>query len=386
MNPKTDCCVVIPVYNNAATVRGVILRSLAQIPNVLVVDDGSTDLDLTTLPDEPGLTILRHEKNRGKGAAIRTAIEYLRDKPFVYMLTLDADGQHNPEDIPNFFPYMEADDHSMLIGCRDFDRTEHVPGSSRFGRAFANFWMKIETGLTVGDCQSGFRAYPMRWIPNLRCLCSHYNFETEILVRAAWGNLDFHDVPITVHYPKPGERISHFKPFMDNLRLSLIHAHLTGLRCLPYPKQKLRRKKKSLSIFRPKELFLALLRENATPIGLGASAALGSFLAVLPIPGFHIAAILYASERLHLNKVMSFAIQHLFMPPVSPFLCIELGYYLHKGKFLTTLTFETVVREMPLRLWEWFLGSLILAPFWSIVCGVLVWAAAALFQRRKKTS
>lgn len=375
---------VIPVYNNAATVADIVERTRAQLPHVLVVDDGSTDLDLEALCRDTGVTVLRHEKNLGKGAAILTALNRLKEKPEIdYMITLDADGQHYPEDIPLFFPLMERNDYSLIVGCRDFSG-EHVPDSSKFGREFANFWMKVETGVRVDDCQSGFRAYPVKYVSRLRCLSRHYNYEAEILARAAWANLELHNIPIRSFYPERSRRISHFRPWLDNFRLSCIHFHLVGLRLLPVPKKKLRPSPGlRYSIFRPKELLKALLNENSTPLGLAASAGTGSFLAVLPLPGFHILTILYVTERLHLNKIMALAIQNLYMPPVSPVLCIELGYYLRYGRWLTELTFQSGVKELHLRLFEWFLGSLLLAPFWMAVSGIATWGIASCLMRRK---
>ena len=383
MNLRELFC-VIPVYNNAATVRDVVARARRQLPNVLVVDDGSTDLDLADCYAGTDITVLRHPRNLGKGAAILTALDFLKTKPEVrYMITIDADGQHYPEDIPNFFPFMERNDWSLLIGCRDFS-VPNVPAASRFGRKFANFWLRVETGIKVGDCQSGFRAYPVRYIPQLRCLTRRYNFEAEILARAAWANLELHDVPIRTYYPVPGERISHFHPWKDNFRLSCIHAHLVGIRMLPFPKRKLRPAPGfPYSVFRPRELFRALLNENSSPEVLAVSAGVSSFLAVLPLPGCHILAILYVTERLHLNKIMALAIQNLYMPPLSPFLCIELGFRMRNGRWLTELTLQSGVRELHLRIFEWFLGSLILAPFWMIVSGGLVYFITAYLQRRK---
>ena len=377
---RDKVCCVIPVYNNAATLRDVVSRCLKQLDRVLVIDDGSTDCDPAELLAGLPVRLHRHERNLGKGAALLTALSLLKDDPALdYMLTLDADGQHYPEDIPLFFPFMEANDYSMLIGCRDFSG-EHVPGASKFGRSFSNFWMKVETGIDVADCQSGFRAYPLRYVSRLHFLSRHFDFEAEVLARAGWGNLEFHDVPIRSFYPPATERVSHFKPFLDNFRLTLIHTHLVMLRMMPFPKKKLRRKPMDFSIFRPKELFLYLLKENSSNGGLAASAAVGSFLAVLPIFGFHMVVILYVTERLHLNKLMALAIQNLFMPPISPFLCIELGYYLRYGHFWTEVNWNTLVNEFHLRAFEWLLGSLILAPFWGVVMGVAVYFTAKGFR------
>lgn len=383
MNLRGIWC-VIPAYNNAATAPGIAARARRILPNVLVVDDGSTDANLAECCAGLDVTVLRHSRNLGKGAAILTALNHLRQDPEVrYMITIDADGQHDPEDIPRFYPFLERNDFSLVIGCRDFSGP-NIPDSSRFGRRFANFWMRIETGIKVGDCQSGFRAYPVRYIGQLHFLTRRYTFETEVLTRAAWANLELHDVPVHVHYPKKEERISHFHPWKDNFRLTCLHIHLIGIRMLPVPKKKLRPSPRfPYSIFRPRELFRALLNENASPEGLAASAGIASFLAVLPLPGCHILAILYTAERLHLNKIMALAIQNLYMPPLSPFLCIELGFRMRNGHWLTELTLQTCVKELHFRLFEWFLGSLVLAPFWGFAAGTAVYFITSFLQRRR---
>ena len=215
---------VIPVYNNAMTVHTVVRQCLRELPDVLVVDDGSTDTDLAAFYASSRVTVLRNETNRGKGAAIRRAAEYLASLGADYMITLDADGQHFPEDIRTFLPLIEANEHAVIVGCRDFN-TENVPESSRFGRSFANFWMRVETGVPVDDCQSGFRAYPVKYIVQLNCISDRYGYETELLTRSAWAGLDILCVPVRVCYPPQGKRISHFRPWLDNFRLSCLHTH-----------------------------------------------------------------------------------------------------------------------------------------------------------------
>ena len=91
----------------------------------------------------------------------------------------------------------------------------------------------------MDDSQSGYRAYPLKYIVQLPCITNHYNFETEILIRAAWANLPFVNLPVHSYYPPRGERVSHFHPWRDNFQISLIHAYLVGLRLLSFPKKKL---------------------------------------------------------------------------------------------------------------------------------------------------
>lgn len=374
---------VIPVFNNAATVGDVARRCRRELDKVLVVDDGSTDADLKTLFAGSDIKLIRHPENRGKGAALRSALAFLAERDAAYMITVDGDGQHYPEDIPKFFPFMEKNDYSMIVGCRDFS-VPNVTGVSRRGRALANFWMQVETGLKIADCQSGFRAYPVKYAAQLKFICRHYNFETEVLVRAAWAGLEFHSVNVRTWYAEPGKRISHFRPFPDTFRISCIHAHLTACRLLPIPRRKLVKKpaEKRFELLHPVKFLKYLLKENSSPGGLAAAAALGTFWAVLPIPGFHSVAILYFAVRLRLNKLMAFNIQHLFMPPVTPLLCVELGYWLLHGELLLTANFDTLVRQLPLRILEWWLGSLVAAPVFAVITGTVTYLLAGITAGR----
>ena len=376
---RNKTVIVICVYNNAATLRNIVERSAAQdCAGVFIVDDGCTDCNVKELLKDLPVTVLRHEKNLGKGAALNTALKYLSDfENCRWMITLDADGQHSPEDVPLFLKALSAapQEDRILIGSRDFSDTEKIPARSIKGRKISNFWLKLETGCTVMDAQSGYRCYPLHLVSRIRCSTCHYDWETEILVRSAWAGLRFEDIPIQVEYFTPETRVSHFDLFRDNLRISLINTRLVGELLIPLPKKKLVKRGLQFSIFRPKELLLYLLKENNSASALALAAAVGTFIAVLPIFMFHTAVIIFVSVRLHLNKIMMLAIQNLFMPPLSPFLCIELGHYMLYRKWLTEITFENVALEMHKRLFEWLCGSLILAPLFSVIIYFLVFAA-----------
>jgi uncharacterized protein (DUF2062 family) len=349
----------------------------------VVVDDGSTDADVSVLLAGLDVVVLKHGKNLGKGQAILTASRYVEDHGGLYLVTIDADGQHVPRDIEKFISLIREDEPALIIGCRDFN-TSNVPRSSRFGRSFANFWLKVETGWTVDDCQSGFRAYPVQYLNQMQFKGKRYDFEAEVLARSVWAGLKLVTVPVTVIYPKPEERVSSFKPFLDNLRLTGIHSMLVGRRLLPLPHKKLVWQSNSfdLSLLRhPGKVLKMLLLENATPEGLAMSAAVGMFLAVLPILFAHTLVILYISLRLNLNKVVSLNIQHLAMPPFIPALCIETGYYLRHGQWLTELSFRTVFEQFSSRFYEWFLGSLIIAPLSAVIMGGIMYVAATVIKR-----
>lgn len=384
-SPDDAVWCAVPVYNNGATVAGVVAACRSVLGKVVVVDDGSTDADLASLLSGLDVVLLTHERNRGKGEAVLTASRYIEARGGAYMITVDADGQHDPRDMERFFPLLRERDDRLIVGCRDFN-TEHVPASSRFGRAFANFWLKAETGVAIDDCQSGFRAYPVRHLNRLKFKGSRYDFEAEVLAKAAWAGLELVMAPVSVHYPKPGERVSSFKPFMDNLRLSRIHAMLVGRRLLPLPHRKLVAGGPAvdLSLLRhPGKVLKMLLREHATPEGLAASAAVGVFLAVLPLVFMHTLVILYVALRLNLNKIVAVNVQHIAMPPLVPALCIEVGYYMRHGAWLTDLSFATVFEQFSARLYEWFLGSLLIGPLLALLVGAIVYITAAVIKKAR---
>ena len=382
------CEVVIPVFNNERTVLQVALAARRLYPHVLVVDDGSTRLpnDFDNILKANDIRLIRHQQNSGKGVALQTALKDLHEHHVDYMITLDADGQHSPDDILSFIDLLETEGQNrdlLVIGVRDFN-APNVPDSSKFGRKFSNFWIKLETGVTCADTQSGFRAYPVEPLSKLKFHCSRYNFEIEVLTRGLWGGLQLRELPIHVTYEPPEQRVSHFHPWKDNVRLSLLHTMLVTRRLLLFPHKRIVPKPKLQlpSLWKhPKEFFLFLLKENATPELLAISAAVSSFLAVLPLLSCHMLVILYVCIRLNLNKVMALAIQNLYMPPFTPFLCIELGYFMRHGAFLREASMQTIVHELHLRFWEWLLGSLVIAPIAAILSGLITYVTAKRLQK-----
>jgi len=367
--------VVIPVYNHGATLRSVVEGVLALHEHVLVVDDGSDDVPPEALA---GLSVrlVRHARNQGKGAAIRTGASEARVMGMSHIVTIDADGQHDPADLPAFFNAIAQDENSIIIGARDFN-TANVPGSSRFGRKFSNFWLRVQTGVVISDVQSGFRAYPLAVLEKLHLTENHYSFEVEVLVRAAWAGFRLNEVDIAVYYPPKGERISHFRAFMDNLRLSLLNTRFTLRAIMPVPHRKFGQDETgAISPIHPIKSLRILLADDATPMDLGLATALGMFLGTIPLIGVHSISILLVAGWFRLNKIVGLGVSQLCMPPFVPALCIEAGYFLRHGEFLTEISLRTLGHEALQRIWEWLLGSLILAPALSLVMGFTVFGMA----------
>ena len=233
---------VIPVHNNGETIRAVVKGCCAQEIPVLVVDDGSTDVQVASLLADLPVTVLTQPENRGKGVALQRALQFVREQGGVSMITLDADGQHLPEDIPRFLDVLQRQPDAIVIGCRNM-QAEHVPESSRFGCAFSNFWIRLETGLSLRDTQSGFRAYPVEALSRIRLVGRRYDFEAEVLSRAAWAGVSILEVDVQVWYPPPEERVSSFRAIADNLVLTGMHSRLVARRLVLWPVQLVRQKR-----------------------------------------------------------------------------------------------------------------------------------------------
>ncbi len=219
-------CVVIPVYNHGGTLRHVVERALLFCSHVLVVDDGSTDGGAQKVADLP-VTVHRLAYNQGKGKALLAAVNILQAQDFTHMITLDADAQHYPEDLPLFFAAIRQNPEAIIIGNRDFT-APHIPKSSRFGRSFSGFWMWVQTGQRVSVMQSGYRAYPLQVFTLLSVQEAGYAFEVEVLVRAAWAGLSIQGIDIQVLYQQAEQRVSHFHALHDNARISWLNTRLTS--------------------------------------------------------------------------------------------------------------------------------------------------------------
>ena len=228
MSPATESlCIIIPTYNNAGTVCDVAGRAAAQGYPVIVVNDGSTD-DTAARLAQSGLplTVLTHPQNRGKGIALRTALTHAREQGFRYAITLDADGQHYPEDIPVLVEALTQHPGALIVGSRNL-QAENMPGGNTFANRFSNFWFRVQTAQSLPDTQTGYRAYPLDRLPSLRILTSRYEAELALLVFSAWKGIELVPVAIRVCYPE--DRVSSFRPFRDFARISVLNTLLCAL-------------------------------------------------------------------------------------------------------------------------------------------------------------
>lgn len=250
----------LPVYNNAGTVQDVASRCREFLPNVLIIDDGSEDADLREMFSDTDIKVIRHPVNRGKGEALRTALYHIHKKNGAFMIALDADGQHYPEDIPLIIDAL--DESAIILGARH-KIIGKMPIMTRFGWRLSDFCTTVETGQSVDDTQSGFRAYPVQNVAKLQFRCRRYDFETEVLARAAWEGTEFRSVSVRAWYPLPEERVTNFCSFMDNLRIALTHCRFLARRLLLRPhKRYVSRRDSIIELIKNPSILLKKRREK----------------------------------------------------------------------------------------------------------------------------
>lgn len=228
---RSGFAIVIPVYNHGQRVRDVIQKALKLNMPVFVVDDGSLDDTFDRIKDIKGINILRHYINMGKGAALMTGFVEAA-KIADWAITFDADGQHDPSDAIPMIRSIQSGKRPIVVGMRTGMMGPDVPWTSRFGRKFSNFWVRVSGGPSVTDSQSGFRIYPLPETFQLKVVARRFQFEVEILVKAGWKGMPVCEVPISVNYQQQGERISHFRPFVDFARNSFAFTRLILQRLL----------------------------------------------------------------------------------------------------------------------------------------------------------
>lgn len=208
---------LIPSYQCAGTIAAVVADARCQLEPVLVVDDGSDDATATRAR-AAGAEVVRHEHNRGKGAALRTGMRHLAARHFTHALTMDGDGQHLGREIPTLLAVARAEPDAIVIGTRRIGSQE-VAAANLFGNRVANLAVRLAARTTVGDTQSGFRVYPLAAVLALPASDQRFEYETTVIICAARAGIPIRSVPVSVYYPPIAERRSHYRKVRDTLRI-----------------------------------------------------------------------------------------------------------------------------------------------------------------------
>lgn len=224
-------CVLVPTYNNERTLENVLTSILEYTNQVIVVNDGSTDSTPDLLKKFPQVKVVSYLPNKGKGYALRTGFREAVRAGYDYAITIDSDGQHFAEDLPKFLKKLEDHPNAIIIGARNMEQAS-VPGKSSFGNKFSNFWFQVETGRKMSDTQSGYRLYPVRLMKDTKFLTRKFEFEIEVLVASSWRGIEITEVPVRVFYAEKEKRVSHFRPFKDFTRISILNTALVTVALL----------------------------------------------------------------------------------------------------------------------------------------------------------
>jgi glycosyltransferase involved in cell wall biosynthesis len=313
---RLKVCILIPTFNNAKTL-GLLLRDLDQYrPHIIIVNDGSTDDTESVLREFQKITILSYSRNRGKGYALRQGFRSARERGYAYAISIDSDGQHFAKDIPRFLERLEGVPGALIIGARNMEQSS-VPAKSSFGHRFSNFWYRFETGISLPDTQSGYRCYPVTRLQNMFFFTNRFEFEIEVIVRAAWKGIPVISVPVAVYYAPPEERISHFRPITDFTRISMLNTVLVLITILYIKPRDLLRK--LFLKHKWKEVFVDdLFDPSQSNSRKSASVALGICTAILPIWGFQLVLAIFLAVLLRLNKGLVILFANLSIPPMIP--------------------------------------------------------------------
>ena len=303
---RNDILAVIPTYNNEKTLARVIGDVRRYCTDVLVVNDGSTDSTAGIIAGA-GVGSISYAPNRGKGYALRRALRYAAEHGYRYMLTIDSDGQHYASDIPKFVEEIAKTPDALLVGARNL-RSDNMPGKNTFANKFSNFWFRVETGIRLDDTQSGFRLYPVRRMKGMRFATRRYEFEVEVLVRAAWRGIEVRNIPVRVFYPEKAERVSHFRPGKDFTRISILNTLLVlGALLFYYPWRFLR----SLTRENIRRFVVDnITRSKDSNPRLAASIGLGVFFGIAPLWGYQMIAAAVTAHFTHEQSRGGYQLEH----------------------------------------------------------------------------
>lgn len=378
-----NCVVIIPTYNNEATLAQVVADVKQYANDIIVINDGSTDSTSEILAKIDGIRKIEYAENKGKGYALKLALKKATEWGFRYAITIDSDGQHYADDIPTFVERIEQVPDSLLIGERNLT-ADNMPSKNTFANKFSNFWYKVETGKSLADTQSGFRLYPLEKLRNIYFITRRYEFEVEIIVRAAWRGVNVENVPIKVYYAPNEQRVSHFRPLQDFTRISILNTVLVLYAILFYYPWRFVR---SLTAGNIKSFFKSNAFDSAhSNLYIAASMGWGVFCGIIPIWGYQMVFAGVTAHMLRLNKLIAVVFSNVSIAPMIPFILyasMVIGAYILDMRNIFSL--HTVsLDNVGLSLGQYVVGSIVFA----LLSGLVVFAISyiVMLMCRRKVS
>jgi glycosyltransferase involved in cell wall biosynthesis len=375
-------CVVIPTYNNKGALAGIITDVLAYTRHIVIVNDGSTDESEAIIKNYPGVHLISYPDNAGKGGALRKAFTYATDQGYKYAVTIDADRQYFTQNLPLFIDKLRSEPDAIIIGSRKVELPT-ISGKSNVGDKLSNFWFRVETGINCPDTQSGYRIYPLCLLKNIKFITCKNEFETEVMVRAAWKGIKIDWVDV---YDTPGDiSVSHSRSFGDLARISILHIVLLIIAFLYIKPRDFFRTISSME--KSKQLIKRQFFNPHHSVRLkAASVAFGVFMGIVPIWGFQLIVAISLAILFRLNKALVVLAAHISIPPMIPvviFLSYKAGgYWMGSKNVAMPFTGNISLKLISLHVEQYIYGSLTLAIFAATVAGLLTFTLLKLLKRK----
>ena len=386
--------VVAPSFNNAGTLADVLTRLAALGLPILLVNDGCTDSTDEVFKswqrEHPRVDarMLKHRHNRGKAAALKTGFAAATQAGYTHAITIDTDGQHDPERIPALLEKACEQPLAYVLGVRD-DRHADYPARSRLGRRLSNLFIRLESGLKVADSQCGLRIYPLDLIKSVPCHAGRFGYEAEMITRAAWAGCPIVEVPINTRYMPAGQRVSHFNPWLDTFLGICLHLRLVAREMTPLPHWQYHEKelppRKRFSLrdllrwMNPLRAWRELRGGGADPDEFAAALSTGVFIANLPVYPFQTVLCLYLARRLHLNPLAVLAGSQISTPPITAVLiaaALCAGHLVLHGSLPTWPNFHSAHAIWKSLAWplmaDWAVGGVVV----GLVLGAITFVVA----------
>jgi glycosyltransferase involved in cell wall biosynthesis len=364
--------VLVPTFNNAGTLEIILKEIISYTDRVIVINDGSTDSTAHILSKFPDVHTVSYSPNRGKGWALRTGFKKALDLGYTHMISIDSDGQHYPDDLIKFLDAQEKEPNGLVIGKRNMEQAG-IPGKSSFGNKFSNFWFWFETGIRLDDTQSGYRLYPIEKLRSIRFYTRKFEFEVEVIVRAAWAGIPISHVDVKVHYDEKDKRISHFRPFRDFSRISVLNTVLVTI---------------ALLYIKPRDLLRRASLEASDSNAVKAiSVGFGVFMGIAPIWGFQLIAAIALAILFKLNKALVIIAANVSIPPMIPFILFasfKVGGLL-MGDEATSLSFNKGLglADVEQHFVQYIFGAIALAIIAGLLAGLITFILLSTRRRQQ---
>ena len=377
-------CIIIPTYNNDATLASVIADVTNYTKNIIVVNDGSLDTTISILENYPYVQLITYPNNVGKGWALRKAFDLANKLNYKFAISIDSDGQHFAKDLPLFIDKLSFEQNAIIIGARNMNQAS-VPGGSSFGNNFSNFWFRLETGIRLPDTQSGYRLYPLEAINSMRFFTRKYEFEIEVLVRAAWKGVKIVSVPISVYYAPKGERVSHFRPYNDFFRISVLNTILVLITFLYIKPRNFLRSifiKKNFKQLLSDQLYNTQQSDQLKAV----SVSLGVFMGIVPLWGFQLVTAIFLAVLFRLNKALVIIAANISLPPMIPVIIFAsykmgacwMGQNALQMGFSKSISLDSIKQNLQ----QYIYGSITLAILAGFFFGLLTFVILKSFNRK----